>query len=75
MNLSSPRQRCESSHGRLVLRLGEGKAHLGEGGLPRRGHVHLGKPKDREGRLSGPPRRGVARLGEGRLCLSEPANV
>ena len=32
-DVSLPRQRHESSHGRLVLRLGEGKVHLGEGFL------------------------------------------
>ena len=31
LDVSSPRRRCGSSHGRLVLRLGEVKAHLGEG--------------------------------------------
>ena len=29
-DVSSPRRRCGSSHGRLVLNLGEVKAHLGE---------------------------------------------
>ena len=31
LDVSSPRQRCKSSHGRLALRLGEVKACLGEG--------------------------------------------
>ena len=31
---------------------------------PRCGHVLLGKPNDNECGLSGPPNRGVARLGE-----------
>ena len=30
-DVSSPRRRCESSQGRLVIRLGEGMVCLGEG--------------------------------------------
>ena len=30
-DVSSPRQKCESSQGRLVLHLGEGMVCLGEG--------------------------------------------
>ena len=41
-------------------------------GPPRRGHVHLGEPEDSECGLSGPHKRGVARLGEGKLHLGDP---
>ena len=46
------------------LRLGEGGVSLGE-------RVRLGEPKDGFCGVSGPPRRGFACLGEGRLCLGE----
>ena len=36
---SSPRRRCKSSHGRWLLRLGKGKAHLGV-----RVHLSMGMP-------------------------------
>ena len=50
-------------------------------GSPRLGNVHLSEPKDSECGFSGPPRRGVARLGEqlrlgkGRLRLGKPTTV
>ena len=73
LDVSSPKQRCGSSHGRLVLHLGDGKARLGEGVCP-------GEPEDNEDGLSSPPRRGVAHLGEplrlGKpLHLGEPTTV
>ena len=48
MNLSLPRWRHESSHGRSVIRLGEGKVRLGKRGrgLLRRRCARLGKPED-----------------------------
>ena len=48
IDVSSPRRRCKSSNERLVLRIGEGKARLGVWGLLRRGHTHLGEPRDKE---------------------------
>ena len=44
-------------------------------GLPKHRQLHLGEPADRDCRRSGPPRRGNARLGEGKLCLGVPAMV
>ena len=78
LDVSSPRRRCESSYGRLGLRLGEGKANLGERGPPRCGQARLGEPGDSEDEISGLPKRDVGRLsqplrlGKGRLRLSEP---
>ena len=45
------------------------------GSSPRRGHVHLGEPRDKEDGLFGSPRRGVACLCEGRLHLGESTTV
>ena len=80
LDVPSPRRRCESSQGRLVLHLGEGMVRLGKGS-PKLRHVHLSEPKDSECGFSGPPRQGVARLGEqlrlgkGRLRLGKPSIV
>ena len=49
LDVSSPRRRCGSSHGSLVLLLGEGIP-------PRRGHACLGKLGDSEDGISGPPK-------------------
>ena len=42
---------------------------------PRRGSFRLGEPKDKNWGVSGPPRRGFASLGKGRLHLGELMTV
>ena len=46
-NVSSPRKRCESSQGRLVLRLDEGMIRLSQG-VSLGVHVHLGRARGQE---------------------------